>query len=79
VWGFSWTENQGRKVKGKNKGDAVLLFVFLLFVVMFGVAGTFISIEQRRRNDNARTAVRLSNHARPLEEPVTDQTRERAA
>jgi hypothetical protein len=44
----------------------MITLVFLLFVAMFAVAGTFISLEAKRRNDSPmpRPTIMLSNSQR---------------
>ena len=54
----------------------MITLVFLLFVAMFAVAGTFISLEAKRRNDSPtpRPTVMLSNPPRMGQTSSTTQS-----
>jgi hypothetical protein len=43
----------------------MLTFIFLTFVGMFAIAGTFISIEAKRRSDASRQRASTLHSARP--------------
>jgi len=72
--------NKGGKFEESIEEDRMVILVFLLFVVMFGTAGIFISIEAKRRNDsNSRKAVASSRDATEMGQTVSDRIKDRAA
>jgi hypothetical protein len=73
-------DKQGRKVEQTIREDHMVILVFLLFVVMFGTAGVFLSIEAKRRNDsNSRKPVASSRDATEMGQTVSDRIKDRAA